>query len=123
VSVRQAVCFVPRIASLRREYRRKVRTIARGWRTLYFKSGLLDPRRYGAFSWVLASHKICRWLVPHAGVLALAALAWLGRDAGWARWVWAWVWVPGCVRGARLVVAGWPAAAESNRGARLPGDR
>lgn len=86
VSVRHAVCFVPRIASLRREYRRKVRTIARGWRTLYFKSALLNPRRYGAFSWILASHKICRWLVPPLGVLVLAALVWLGRDAVWARW-------------------------------------
>lgn len=83
-SVRQAVCFVPRIPSLRREYRRKVRTIARGWQTLYFKRSLLNPMRSGVFSWILVSHKICRWLVPHAGVLALVALACLGRSLPWA---------------------------------------
>jgi cellulose synthase/poly-beta-1,6-N-acetylglucosamine synthase-like glycosyltransferase len=84
-SVRHAVCFVPRIPSLRREYRRKVRTIARGWQTLYFKRSLLNPMRSGVFSWILVSHKICRWLVPHAGVLSLVALACLGRSAPWAR--------------------------------------
>src|SRR5205814_5211215 len=35
VSVPEAVCFVPRGASLRQEYRRKVRTMARGLRTLW----------------------------------------------------------------------------------------
>jgi len=85
VSVRQAICFVPRIPSLRREYRRKVRTIARGWQTLYFKRSLLNPLRAGAFSWILASHKICRWLVPHLGVLVLVALASLGGSVPWAR--------------------------------------
>ena len=79
VSVRDAVCFVPRIPSLSREYRRKVRTIARGWHTLHFKSALLNPFRYGAFAWVLASHKVCRWLVPHVAVLVVATLAWRAR--------------------------------------------
>jgi glycosyltransferase involved in cell wall biosynthesis len=79
VSVRNAVCFVPRIPSLSREYRRKVRTIARGWHTLHFKSALLNPFRYGAFAWILASHKVCRWLMPHVGVLVIATLAWWAR--------------------------------------------
>jgi len=76
VSVRNAVCFVPRIPSLSREYRRKVRTIARGWHTLHFKRGLLNPFRYGAFAWILASHKVSRWLMPHVAVVVLATLAW-----------------------------------------------
>jgi glycosyltransferase involved in cell wall biosynthesis len=84
VSVREAVCFVPRIPSLSREYRRKVRTIARGWHTLRFKSALLNPFRYGAFAWILASHKICRWIIPHVGVLVLATLAWRARGEPWA---------------------------------------
>jgi drug/metabolite transporter superfamily protein YnfA len=75
VSVRDAICYVPRIPSLSREYRRKVRTIARGWHTLFFKRTLLNPFRFGVFSWVLASHKACRWLVPHVAVLALVMLA------------------------------------------------
>ncbi len=87
VSVRNALCFVPRIPSLRREYRRKVRTITRGWQTLWFKRALLNPVRSGAFAWILASHKICRWLIPHVGVVGLVLLAYLSPLAPWARWV------------------------------------
>ncbi|TMD70670.1 MAG: glycosyltransferase [Chloroflexi bacterium] len=72
VSVREALCFIPRVPSLRREYRRKVRTITRGWHTLYFKRPLLNPFRYGAFSWILA--------------VALATLVCLARSAPWALW-------------------------------------
>src|SRR5438132_10854171 len=86
VSVADAICFKPRAPSLRDEYRRKVRTITRGWHTLYFKRRLLNPFRYGAFSWILVSHKICRWLIPHLSLPALAALACLGRGAAWGRW-------------------------------------
>ena len=86
VSVQDARCFVPRSPSLRREYRRKVRTITRGIQTLYFKRGLLNPLGYGAFSWILASHKICRWLIPHLSVVALAVLAYLVPNAPAARW-------------------------------------
>ena len=78
VSVLEAVCYVPRSASLRQEYRRKVRTMARGLRTLWHMRALLNPVRYGWFAWSLASHKLCRWLVPWslAGtVAALVALA------------------------------------------------
>jgi cellulose synthase/poly-beta-1,6-N-acetylglucosamine synthase-like glycosyltransferase len=35
VTVNEAVCFVPRMGSLRREYRRKVRTLTRGLETLW----------------------------------------------------------------------------------------
>lgn len=66
VSADDAVCRVPRTGSLKREYRRKVRTMVRGMRTLAFERALLDPRRYGLFSWKLWSHKIFRWLVPWA---------------------------------------------------------
>ncbi len=109
VSVDDAVCFVPRTPSLKREYRRKVRTMVRGMRTLFYKRRLLDPFRYGLFAWKLFSHKICRWLAPWAviagalgalvltagsmvglaiagGVIVLAsvaALAWLW-PAGWS---------------------------------------
>ena len=75
VSVDQAVCLVPRTASLRREYRRKVRTMARGLETLFYKRHLLNPLRYGSFSWMLASHKLARWLVFLAMPPALLALA------------------------------------------------
>ena len=88
VSVRDAVCFVARLPSLRQEYRRKVRTITRGWHTLSFKRQLLNPfgSGPGVFSWILTSRKICRWLMPHVGVLALAALVCLVPSTRWAGW-------------------------------------
>lgn len=75
VSVDEAVCYVPRAASLRREYRRKVRTITRGMETLVHKRHLLNPVRYGSFALMLWSHKVCRWLVPWAGVVGLLGLS------------------------------------------------
>lgn len=76
VSVPAAVCFVPRSASLRQEYRRKVRTMTRGLSTLWYARALLDPFRYGAFAWMLASHKLVRWLLPWAAAaMLLAAIA------------------------------------------------
>jgi cellulose synthase/poly-beta-1,6-N-acetylglucosamine synthase-like glycosyltransferase len=63
VSVNDAVCLVPRTTSLRSEYRRKIRTMARGLDTLWYKRALLNPVRYGSFALMLFSHKLCRWLV------------------------------------------------------------
>ena len=77
VSADDALCAVPRTASLRREYRRKVRTIARGMETLYFNRDLLDVNRHDRFAWKLLSHKIFRWAVPVAGVPAAIAIAFL----------------------------------------------
>lgn len=62
VSVDAACALVPRASSLRAEYRRKVRTMARGLGMLHYKRHLLNPYRYGAFSFMLFSHKLCRWL-------------------------------------------------------------
>jgi len=73
VSVNDAVCLVPRTSSLQAEYRRKIRTMARGVQTLWFKRHLLNPFRYGVFAWMLFSHKLCRWLVYPA--LPIAAIA------------------------------------------------
>lgn len=75
VSVDEAVCLVPRTASLRAEFQRKVRTMARGLETLWYKRRLLNPVRHGGFAWKLTSHKLCRWLVPIAAPLGLLGLA------------------------------------------------
>lgn len=85
VSVPRAICFVPRSGSLRQEYRRKVRTITRGLGTLAYKRTLLNPLRYGTFAWMLFSHKVCRWLVPWAALVLLAAAGALAVASGWAR--------------------------------------
>jgi cellulose synthase/poly-beta-1,6-N-acetylglucosamine synthase-like glycosyltransferase len=63
VSVDAALCVVPRTVSLDAEFRRKVRTMARGLSTLWYMRALLDPFRYGLFAFMLASHKLARWLV------------------------------------------------------------
>jgi hypothetical protein len=84
VSVSEAVCFVPRIASIRREYRRKVRTMTRGLGTLWYKRHLLNPLRHGLFAWSLLSHKLARWLVPWAFATAGLALLLLARRETWA---------------------------------------
>jgi len=85
VSVPEAVCFVPRGASLRQEYRRKVRTITRGLGTLAYKRALLNPLRYGLFAWMLFSHKVCRWLVPWALLWLVAAVGAVALTSGWGR--------------------------------------
>lgn len=56
-----------------REFARKVRTVVRGLTVLASNVRMLNPRRFGLFSWQLASHKLCRWLVPFAMLTALVA--------------------------------------------------
>lgn len=85
VSVDAAVCLVPRTASLRREYRRKIRTMARGLETLWYKRHLLNPFRYGVFAWMLWSHKLVRWLVFLVWPLALVGLVLLAWESLLAR--------------------------------------
>lgn len=85
VSVRDAICFVPRAASMRVEFHRKVRTMTRGLETLFYHGRLLNPFRYGVFSVLLWSHKLIRWLVPWALVACVAAVIPLAASAWWAR--------------------------------------
>jgi glycosyltransferase involved in cell wall biosynthesis len=85
VSVEDAVCFVPCTKSLRVERRRKVRTMARGLGTLWHMRALLNPVRFGVFSWMLFSHKVARWAVTLSAVPALAGLITLALipNTGW----------------------------------------
>jgi cellulose synthase/poly-beta-1,6-N-acetylglucosamine synthase-like glycosyltransferase len=84
VSADGALCYVPRTTSLKAEYRRKVRTIARGAETLRHNSHLLDPTKFGVFAWKLISHKVCRWLVPVFAILGALGLALLAPSHRWA---------------------------------------
>lgn len=74
VSVDDAICYVPRTRSLRSEFSRKVRTMARGLATLEFKKHLLNPGKFGLFSVMLWSHKLSRWLFYPSLPLSLAGL-------------------------------------------------
>ncbi len=85
VSVDDAVCYVPRGTSLHREYRRKVRTMARGLETLWYKRHLLNPLRHGSFAWMLWSHKAVRWMVPWAIAVAHATVFVAAIDSHVAR--------------------------------------
>ncbi|HSJ30233.1 MAG TPA: glycosyltransferase [Longimicrobiales bacterium] len=82
VSVDDAICLVPRTASLKREYRRKVRTISRGIQTLHHLRHLLNPARYGRFAWMLWSHKVARWAVAPTAVLGVVPLTMLATLYG-----------------------------------------
>jgi glycosyltransferase involved in cell wall biosynthesis len=59
----------------RREFERKVRTVVRGLFVLTANAGMMNPLRYGLFAWQLASHKLCRWVVPFAMLTAFASNA------------------------------------------------
>ena len=52
------------VGSRRAEFRRKVRTIVQGLDVFFSHLTLLNPFRYGVFSWQLVSHKLFRWLLP-----------------------------------------------------------
>jgi cellulose synthase/poly-beta-1,6-N-acetylglucosamine synthase-like glycosyltransferase len=75
VSVDAATCIVPRTRALQVERQRKVRTMARGVQTLWYKRHLMNPLRHGAFAFMLVSHKMCRWLPYLLAPFALAGLA------------------------------------------------
>lgn len=66
-----AIGYYPDLADTAKEYSRKVRTVVRGVSALMKHKALLNPFRYGLFSWQLASHKLCRWMVPFAMIAAL----------------------------------------------------
>lgn len=69
------------IADDRREFQRKVRTVLRGISVLECHAGKLNPMRHGLFAWQLASHKVCRWLVPFGLIGAAASNAWLFTES------------------------------------------
>jgi len=61
-----------------KEFQRKVRTITRGISALLSDISLMNPLRYGIFSWQLISHKLLRWLVPLFMAIAFIANMVLG---------------------------------------------
>ncbi len=63
VSVDEATCLVPRTPTLKAELRRKSRTMGRGLHTLWYLRETLNPFRYGSFAFMMASHKLARWLL------------------------------------------------------------
>lgn len=62
------------------ELQRKVRTIVNGLDVFFMHAALLNPFRYGLFSWQLVSHKLFRWLVPAAMLVLLVSNCFLWHD-------------------------------------------
>jgi cellulose synthase/poly-beta-1,6-N-acetylglucosamine synthase-like glycosyltransferase len=65
------------VKSSGQEFQRKVRTLLRGMTALFDRAGMLNPFRYGLFSFFLISHKLLRWLVPLFLVTMLLSSAFL----------------------------------------------
>jgi len=79
VSDPDSIGYYPPIADESRERHRKIRTVVRGIAALMANRDLLDPRRHRFVAFQLWSHKICRWLVPFAMIVALVSNAALVR--------------------------------------------
>lgn len=73
ISDPESIGIYANIKDEKREFDRKVRTITRGISALMANAGLMNPLRYGIFSWQLTSHKLMRWLVPWLLILALCS--------------------------------------------------
>jgi glycosyltransferase involved in cell wall biosynthesis len=78
-----SVGYYRNIVNDRNEMGRKIRTVVRGLFVLRSNLRLLNPFRYGLFAWQLASHKLCRWLVPIAMIVALVANTVLALYSAW----------------------------------------
>ena len=78
-----SIGYYRNIADDRREFQRKVRTVVRGIAVLQSNARMLNPFRYRLFAWQLASHKVCRWLVPFGMIGAFITNAFLIDDSAW----------------------------------------
>ena len=83
-----------------KEFGRKVRTAVRGMTAVAVLREVLNPVRYGLFSFQVWSHKVMRWLVPAFMVLLLVASVALAR----VHPLYAWALAAQCV-GYGIVVA------------------
>jgi cellulose synthase/poly-beta-1,6-N-acetylglucosamine synthase-like glycosyltransferase len=74
---KNAIAKVPETADPSKEFARKHRTIVRGLNTFFHHLYLLNPFKYGWFSYQLLSHKLMKWLVPFFMISALVSNVYL----------------------------------------------
>jgi glycosyltransferase involved in cell wall biosynthesis len=67
------------------ELQRKIRTIVNGLHVFFSHLHLLNPFRYGFFSWQLISHKLFRWLSPSAILFLTISNLFLWRTSSFYR--------------------------------------
>lgn len=68
-----AICYEGAMARYREEFRRKMRIVNRSLYGLFRVKSLLNPFRYGWFSFQLLSHKLLRWLTSFFLVFLLVS--------------------------------------------------
>ncbi|MFV9645052.1 MAG: glycosyltransferase family 2 protein [Desulfobacterales bacterium] len=73
ISDPNSIGYYQNIADEKKEFNRKARTVLRGISVLMRNFSLLNPIKYGLFSWQLFSHKLCRWFVPFFLIIAFMA--------------------------------------------------
>ena len=64
VSAPDVLGYYQDVADSKKEYERKIRTIIRGLTALERHPEVLNPFKYGWFSFQVISHKLMRWAVP-----------------------------------------------------------
>lgn len=64
------------------QYRRRVRVTVRGMQSLWRRRALMNPLRYGWYSFCLISHKLIRRFVPFFALLLLPVNVWLLGENG-----------------------------------------
>lgn len=84
VSSPQARGYYHDVKDPKAEYSRKVRTVLRGMAALAKRSDVLNPRRFGLFSWQVWSHKVARWATPWFLALLFIVSAIAGNTSGFA---------------------------------------
>ncbi len=78
----KAFCIEAAAGSVRGEFQRQVRITNRTIRAIVHNRTLLNPVKFGLFSFELFSHKLCRFLVPlFLVILLLSNLPLSGRNA------------------------------------------
>ena len=70
------------VADRKKEYERKLRTIIRGLTALERHPEVLNPFRYGWFTFQVVSHKLLRWSVPWFLLLLLVTTLMLNHQGG-----------------------------------------
>jgi cellulose synthase/poly-beta-1,6-N-acetylglucosamine synthase-like glycosyltransferase len=61
---KEAICFEKTAGDFEKEGKRKQRIVNRSFRGLMRMKEVLNPFRFGIFSFEIISHKLLRWLVP-----------------------------------------------------------
>lgn len=87
VSDRSVIGYYKNIANPSREYQRKVRTVTRGIMGMRRRCEVLNPLRFGRFSFSVFSHKVMRWAVPWFMAGAFCTSILLARHQPLYRWL------------------------------------